>query len=583
MLLFSFTSYAVDFVVEGVDSSDIEQNIILFVKQITPPVSEFDADDYEQKVIEKVNNAVQAFGYYNAKIEIAPFDYKDKGNFTLTINVNLNQITMVSRVILQADYLTNPNYDTKHVPPKIIEVVRQVRAMQGKALSHSQYESLKGQLNTLALLYGYFDFKFLLHKLLIIPNSSNNTSDATVHWLFNLGERYRFGDVTFLEDTRGQGIALDVMPFNSGELFEQSKIGQYSIDLASTGYFDNAIARANASNAVNGAVPIEVILQPKPTDTFQFGVGFSTDTGPRISFDWRRPWVNLNGHSVGGNVYLSDPRKLISLDYRIPKANPLNDFLSYRVSFLQITENETQSDNISVEALRQWGGKEEDDWDKIAFFKVEEESFIQGSQEEEKTRLVLPGFTFNRTRKDGDIFVNWGDRQQITVQGGSKDALSDIDFFKVLLKTKWIRQFDSHRFTLRADAGAIATNDFSRVPSTQRFFAGGDQSIRGFGYNEVSEREFTEVDGELTSELVGGKFLAVASAQYAYAVSEQFRAAVFVDTGSANSEFGSDLAFGYGVGLEWLSPIGDVQVYVARGESSYENSWRLHIIIGPGL
>jgi translocation and assembly module TamA len=90
------------------------------------------------------------------------------------------------------------------------------------------------------------------------------------------------------------------------------------------------------------------------------------------------------------------------------------------------------------------------------------------------------------------------------------------------------------------------------------------------------------VDDEFV--FLGGKFLAVASVEYAYQFADNFRAAVFVDAGSANDKFGSDLSKGVGVGLQWLSPIGDVQLFVARGKASVgSDNWRIHIIIGPGL
>lgn len=583
LLAISAHSVGVELTINGIKSNEIKENVQLFVMQADSPISEFDVDDYEQKITAKVDKALQAFGYYNADIKITPFAFQANGNFPLEINISLNDITIVNRVILQADYMNDAASVVKDMPPKLLNVIEQIRAMQGKPLNHVRYETLKNQLSTFALLYGYFDFKFLLHKLLITPTDNPKVSNAIVHWLFHLGKRYKFGDLVFLQETRGQSIAKNVKPFKTGEFFDQSKIGQYSIDLASTGYFENAIARANSERALDYIVPIEVILKPKPKDLYQVGVGFSTDTKARVSLDWERPWVNLDGHSIGASLYLSNPRKTLSLDYRIPKANPLNDFLNYRVAIKRTEENQTRSDNLSFEVLRQWGAKEESEWDKIGFLKLERETFIQGLQEEQTTDLVMPGITFNRTRKDSDLFVTWGDRQQLTIQGASKNLLSDIDFFKVLAKTKWIREYGIHRLTLRADAGAISTNDFSRVPSTQRFFAGGDQSIRGFGFNEVSEIEPIVVDGEPENELIGGKYLAVASVEYAFKVAENWRAAAFVDAGSANNKFASDIATGVGIGANWLSPIGDVQVYIARGNSSFEKSWRLHIIIGPGL
>jgi translocation and assembly module TamA len=291
----------------------------------------------------------------------------------------------------------------------------------------------------------------------------------------------------------------------------------------------------------------------------------------------------LNGNSFGAELYLSKPRKTISLDYRIPKDNPIKDFLSFQVGFKQVDENQTRSDTFTLGVQRQWGAINEENWNKIAFIKAEQETFTQGLQDEQKTLLVIPGFTLNRTRKRGDIFVDWGDRQLLTVEGASADLLSDIDFFKVTARTKWIRQFDKHRLVIRADAGAISTSSFERLPSSQRFFAGGAQSIRGFGLNEVSTIRQVQNGDEIEDEIIGGKYLSVASVEYAYNIAESWRAAVFVDAGSAGEKFAQDLATGIGVGVHWLSPIGSVRIYIANGKSDFEEKWQLHLVIGPGL
>ncbi len=602
---------ALELNISGIDNNDIEENIRLFANQVKKPSSELAVDDYQLELNKNITKAVHAFSYYDANVKIEPITFTQPENLEVDVHVELNEITKVSNVILQTDIIEGTQ-GYKNIPQDLLNVIQKVRQFEGKPLNQNTYDQLKNQLSTYAVLYGYFDFNFILHKLSINvkqsdsenqemksntaakPQISEGASDtsvqpakqksyAIVHWIFNLNERYLFGELNFLKETRGQHLAEKVKPFKSGQFFDQSKIGEFSLNMASTGYFDNAIARANSTEANDLQVPIEVILQPKPKDLYQFGVGFSTDTRTRLSVDWRRPWVNLDGHELGAKLYLSNPRRSISLDYRIPKANPLNDFLNYRVTLKQTDENQTQSDNASFEILRQWGATEDDEWDQIGFITIERESFIQGIQPKQTTTLLMPGFTLTRTRKVGDIFVDWGDRQQLTIQTASKSIVSDIDLFKVLATTKWIREYSNHRFTLRADAGAIATDDFSRVPSSHRFFAGGDQSVRGFGFNELSEFEFVEQDGEITTELIGGKYLAVASVEYAYRVAEDWRVATFIDVGNATDEFARDLATGVGIGAHWLSPIGNVQFYIARGESKIENTWRVHLMIGPGL
>lgn len=589
----------------GVNNTALEENIRLLLADLQKPVGRINEDKFKQNIETQTQKALQGFGYYDAQLQVRNLSFANKAEndalkskttepmLSFTLDITLGSIAIIERVVLINDLA---EIDRSAMPRQLIDLIEQVRQLSGKPIDHSRYENLKNRLKTFALIYGYFDFSFPLHKLLVQPGTSNSTNDiaqtvtinspskAIVHWIFYFGQRYQFGDIQFLDDTRGQDIALNVKPFKEGEYFDQSRVGEYSIDMQSTEYFESAIARANAKLAENFKVPIEVILSPKPKDTFEFGVGVSTDTGPRFTAKWTRPWVNLRGHSIGGQVYVSRPRKSAELNYRIPMANPLNDFFNIQAGYTQVDDNETLSDTLSLSVQRQWGAVEDDEWDKIAFVTFEQESFTQGLAPEETTRLLLPGFSYNRTRKRGDIFVSWGDLQQITIEGGSKSFVSDIDFFKVLARTKWIREVGKHRLLFRADAGAIATNDFSRVPSSQRFFAGGDQSIRGFGLDEVSDFDVVvDDDGELAQELIGGKFLAVASVEYAYPVAEKFRAAAFFDAGNASEDPLSNVVYGYGVGMHWLSPIGTVRFYLARGVSDFDNTFRIHLVIGPGL
>ncbi|WP_395345050.1 autotransporter assembly complex protein TamA [Ningiella sp. W23] len=590
----------VDVTIVGVQDDEIEENIRLLLHEIETPLGRINEEKYQQTLVNQALRAVHAFAYYDANIEIESLTFyegsadkvsRDK-ELSFTVNVDLGSKTIIDKVVMVND-VAEINQDA--IPSQITALLASVEALKGKPLNHKTYETLKNQLKTFSLLYGYFDFSFVLSKLIVQPPAINEStgsnedihSSATVHWIFYLGQRYRFGELSFLNETRGQELAKSVQTFEQGDYFEQSLVSTYSIDIQSTNYFSSSIARANADLASDYKVPIEVILEPKPKDTFEFGVGVSTDTGPRFTVDWSRPWVNLDGHSLGSTLYLSRPRRAVELNYRIPMANPLNDFYNFQAGYRQTDENQTESDTLSLSAHRQWGATQEDDWDKIAFLRFEQESFIQGLSEEEiSTRLLLPGFTLSRTRKQGDIFVSWGDLQSITIEGGSKSLISDIDYFKIHARTKWVRELGRHRFIARADAGAIATNDFSQVPSTQRFFAGGDQSIRGFGLDEVSDFRVLERDGEAQKDLIGGRFLAVASVEYAYQVADAWRAAVFVDAGNASDDPVSDAAIGFGIGAHWLSPIGTVRIYLARGISDIpdnEQNNRIHLIIGPGL
>jgi translocation and assembly module TamA len=107
-----------------------------------------------------------------------------------------------------------------------------------------------------------------------------------------------------------------------------------------------------------------------------------------------------------------------------------------------------------------------------------------------------------------------------------------------------------------------------------RFYAGGDKSIRGFDYQEIGVSE--------GGEIVGGKYLAVASAEFEHMFTPVWGAAVFIDAGDA---FDEDFVvhYGIGAGLRWRSPVGPVRVDIAHGFEQPEEGVRLHISIGPDL
>ncbi len=135
---------------------------------------------------------------------------------------------------------------------------------------------------------------------------------------------------------------------------------------------------------------------------------------------------------------------------------------------------------------------------------------------------------------------------------------------------------DDHQFVGRSDLSYIFTDDFDKVPYNLRFFAGGDQTIRGFDYKSLSPEEY--------GYKVGGQGLAVGSLEYNYQFKDGWRAALFSDFGNAYDEkFKNDTAYSVGVGIRWKSPIGPIRLDVASGISDDNHPIRLHFFIGSQL
>ena len=124
---------------------------------------------------------------------------------------------------------------------------------------------------------------------------------------------------------------------------------------------------------------------------------------------------------------------------------------------------------------------------------------------------------------------------------------------------------------LRGELGAVFSDGKDGVPLTVLFRAGGDQSVRGYGYQSLGVRKGRAV--------VGGRYLAVASAEYQYYFVENWGIAFFIDAGNASDTLSHlDPAIGYGVGGRWRSPAGPIGVDLAYGERT--GNFRLHFSLG---
>jgi translocation and assembly module TamA len=571
LLLALFEVHAAEVDIKGIDNDRVLNNVRAHIESLDIPTANYQFGQYQENLQLKVAAATQVFGYYHATTAVTPPNaiYGSLAtNKNWRLQIELGPLTLVRQLSIKIE--------GQGLEDKAIQtLLSSLRLKQGQPLEHSVYENAKNALQSLALSRGYFDFEFEQSNIKVFE--SLNVADITIH--IQSGIRYKFGNLRIANDTRSQTLAKRLAPFKAGDLYQASQLGLLNQRLRQTQYFRHVIVRPLVASSVDYAVPIDVILTHKPRDNFDVGMGGASDVGPRFTGKWQRPWVNDSGHSAGAQIYVSSPEQYVSFDYKVPLEDAIHNYLSYQAGYQAQNDNDTSSYKWSISASRHWT-VENSDWQRSAFLRLEQETFIQGLEAEQTTRLLTPGFTLSRLRSKGGLDINWGDKQTITTEFASESLLSDINMLRVTAASKWVRSAGQHRFLWRAELGGIVTNDFEQVPSSLRFFTGGDQSVRGFDYKTLSPFEF-DSDGE--RELTGGQYLAVASVEYSYHVAENWRAAAFVDVGNASEKLFNDTAFGFGLGAIWNSPIGPVRFYLAKGKSDFGETRYVHISMGPAL
>jgi translocation and assembly module TamA len=556
--------------IKGIENARVLKNVRAHIDSLDIPTGSYQFGQYQENLQLKVEAASQVFGYYHASTVVTPPNdiSSSEKNKNWHLHIDLGPITLIRQLSIKIKGQGAQDAE-------IQTLLSSFALNQGKPLEHSVYENTKNKLQNLALSRGYFDFEFEQSNIKVFE--SLNVADMTIH--IKSGLRYKFGDLRFGKDTRAQKLVMNLTPFKTGDLYQADQLGLLNQRLKKTQYFRHVVVRPLVAQAMGAVVPIEVMLTHKPRDNFDLGVGGASDVGPRFTGKWKRPWVNESGHSVGAEVFVSSPEQHVSVDYKVPLEDAIQNYLSYQLGYQAQDDNDTSSEKWSISAARHWtviGSN----WQRSSFIRFVQETFTQGLEPQQTTRLLTPGFTLSRFRSKGGLDIHWGDKQTITAEFASKSLLSDINMFRITAASKWVRSYNLHRILLRAEIGAIVTNDFDQVPSSVRFFTGGDQSVRGFDYKTLSPFEL-DVNGERL--LAGGQYLAVGSVEYSYPVANNWRAAAFVDAGNANEDLFKDTAISIGFGAIWNSPVGPVSLYLAKGRSDFGITRYFHISMGSSL
>ncbi len=516
---------------------------------------------YSRIARQQAEKAMQALGYYNATIETEVLG-GDEPRLVL-------RIARGEPVRLRA---INVRVDGPAAQLSAFEVPRDT-LKSGAVLNHGRYEGVKQRILNQASRYGFFDGRFAYQRLAIDP--VENVAD--VELIFDSGPRYLLGEVSFEGDSPfDPDLLARMVPFETGTPYDSERVAELNQAMQASGYFEGVRVDANPANAVEQRIPVVVQLATRDPRTLGLGLGFSTDVGPRMRFDFRRHWVNPQGHSYGLESELSAPRQNVGLWYDVPLDPPLTDKLRFAGGY----QYEELGDNDSLSRLLtvgpEWHRKLPNGWQRVWSLKWRHEQYNLGD-DSGLSNLLMPGIAYSFLRSDSRIDPSQGYRLEFELGAAKDGVFSDADLIHANAMLKGlVTVFDRHRLLGRAQIGGNWTNEYTNVPPSLRYFAGGDQSVRGYDYQSLSP---TNSDGDR----IGGRYQLALSAEYQYEVVEKWRVATFYDQGNAfNSLDFPTLKSSVGLGLRWVSPVGPIRIDLAHPLDG-NGGVRLHFSMGPEL
>jgi len=508
----------------------------------------------------EVRAALEPFGYYEPTVRDS-LRY-DGRRWRVTLDVNAGPPV----ILVAADVrVTGPGSDD----PALAEVLRATPLSSGAPLSHVAYEAVKTALATAAADRGYLDASF--DSAAIRVDRTARTARATV--FFATGPRYAMGPVTFRQSVLDEGLLRSLVPWAPGDPFDGSRLLALQATLLDGPYYSAVEIVPRRDLAAGGVVPIDVVLTPANPERYSLGAGYGSDTGPRgtANVEFRR--LNQAGHRAEIDAWVAQVERRFSARYYLPFRSRHASLLSFSGGF--VDENPKTSDTetwlVGTNLAGLWGS-----WRSEIGITLQRAAFEVGAQSG-VTTLALLGLGLSRVRADDRLDPRRGILTRLRARGASDALIGEVTLLDVGAEARGVvSPTPELRLRARAEAAALFTPDFDELPGSMRYFAGGDRSVRGYGYRELGPRD-------AAGEPLGGSRLLVGSLEVEWRFVERWGVAAFLDAGNALSSFSSALEAGTGAGVRWRSPVGMIRLDGAWAVTEPGTPFRLHLNVGPEL
>ncbi len=518
-----------------------------------------------KKIENAVLEAVQVYGYYHPQIKITLDDPQDLQNPLVHVEVKCGDPVIIEN--LDVDY---------GIDDEVLEEIRQKekadKVLSGEVFNHVNYENFKSDVLSTLLSRGYIKAKIAVNEVYIYKEENR----ADIKIAISPGKRHRISSITYSGFEESHNEARKLNHIKEGDFYDTQRIAELSQDLYQSGYFQMADVNIDDKTDSDDSVPMTINLARRPNTILDVGIGFSTDEGPRFQFTEKNPWINDYGHNFNSTGKISAKNTFVRGNYVIPRENPINDFYQISPRYEHKDNNDTLYDSfvISGHYITRIHGA----WDKDIFLEYGYDDFVQGDNKGWSS-LLMPGVTLSRTHIQKSADPAWGYRVSATVKASLEEIISRerIIYTDVVLKALMSPTVDS-RLLLRFEQGAIFFGSMNIIPPRLRFFSGGDNTIRGYGFEQIAPKDST-------GRLQGGRFMTVGSAELQLPVMESMRLATFVDMGLVTNDYAKDrdIKVGTGLGIRYISPVGPIRLDLGVGIKEKHIPVRIHFGIGPGL
>ena len=600
----------VDVEIRGVND-ELRSNVLVYLSLARYKGRELDADTVERlhnRVEREVDAALRPFGFYEPKVESTVTE-QGRGDWRVIVNITPGTPVRVDHIDVRVD---GPGESD----PLFKRILSNLPLHSGDRLSHAAYENIKADLQRTAATYGYLDAKLIRNELVVDPPNHS----ANIALELDTGQRYRFGATTIEQQVVSEKLVRRYLRYHEGEYFDLTQVLRTQFALDDAQYFANLEVLPGDPDRDTLTVPVKIRADAARRYRYSIGGGYATDTGIRGTFGFEDRRINSLGHNLSVAVQASQVQRYnVQAHYRIPFGDPAVE----NVAVNAVIQQETLAD---VTATTQSAGMSFTNviagWQHVlqlnGVHTISDNSAptVTNVNTARTDELLVPELDLARVPK-GYLGEPLFERPFLATVKASHSALgSQADFVQLHLQAE--RVFNLGRkwhLLLRDEIGTTFVKDFNDMPAVYRFFAGGDNSVRGFAYNELSPLEGpvcqTNAAGQVLTTAngscqpkpgaylkTGGKDVLTGTVEFIRELPRSLGVAAFFDYGNALNSFhkpdcvpGTEpgttfcpplLQYSVGIGLRVRLPVMTLGVDIAQPLST-NGGPRLHINFSPKL
>ncbi len=516
----------------------------------------------EQAIRADLVKALRAKGYYGARVR-----YRDDPAKSLsgTYTVEAGPLYTLASVTID--------------PPAFAGRVAGLPLKKGDALDAENV--LTAQKNLYAAIQKDRCYFSMAVNNAVVLDRASHTGALTFH--VDAGPEAAFGPVTFKGQTGVKTSYLNkLVPWKPGDCYRQEKIEALRASLLESGLLARAEAVVPAAPGPDGQVPLVIDVTERAHRTVSAGLDYYTDQGPGATFGWEHRNLFGAAEKLHADLGFSALKQSLDLDLIKPFFLRKDQSLSLNGALRRQDTDAFKELGLDLGAgLNRTFHKRLTGSTGVnfTFSKIEEET----GESNNYALVSLPNsLTFDNRDDKLNPHKGW-------LLTGSVapffDALGESDpFLKAQGGASTYIAFGTPSdivLATRAGYGSIFGPDTVSIPATERFYAGGGGTVRGFGYQEIGPSE----DGDPT----GGRSIVTGSTELRFKFTDTIGGVAFVDAGSVSESTTPDfdnLAVGAGIGARYYTSFGPLRFDIAvplTQKDDLEQNYQIYISIGQAF